>query len=924
MSEAAKTRGDRTAGNSERNTPMVSRAATPAGSQSSRNSGLQQAKKTMGKPFRAIKRWVKSKMGDDPGEGGGAGSGGASAGSGIVTLLGGTGQELNVTSLGAQSTGGALNIAPSAPEETEPNLALGQDPASGTLAPAVDNASLALGTAQEVTQDSSAIPLSTLEQFDSSVPITTGEVTEPSTTTFITPTPETPSVAGEEAGSDSTEETKVLSPPQAGRAGKGAGVSNTSTTSSKKTWAIVAGALKKTLSGAVPFIPDPFKGPAEALLKIIDVFEQAKSNKEEMEDLKTRCNLLNESMAHAFKRRQDGGSDNLYESIGRLVKGIYDILLATMVESSTGVAAYVLVEDNAESLKEANRKIDQVLQCFSLENFIAGALVLSDVHRIIKDQEVTAERRFRKAALGELKPVPGAAYNSQDLAKISACFEGTRVKLLAGVGRWMSDPTGKPIYVLDGIAGIGKSTVAKTVAQRAAAIDSLGASFFFSRDHADRQHASSFVHTIAYQLAFCDPSYGEAIATAIDEHPESLHTIMAHQFTALVAQPLCNLLEQRATPLVFVFDALDECTQPDASEILSLIITSISKLPQVKVFLTTRPELVLRKKYQSTLLTNCCHLQEIEAVIVDSDIRLYLEHHLSSTSIQEAFEGMECASWVPTAVQKKQLVAVSDRLFIFASTAVKLILNPYGLGPEVTITSLLNLEPDQAMIQLYHKVLDIASPGHIPKESPHWNHWLTSFKIAIGSIVLLQYPLSVKALAKLMNTNSDSLVSILRNMHSVLAPFNDGPNPTYKIHHKSFPDFLTHSSYCPKEFWIEEQKYHLHLAKCCLETMKQQLQFNICQVPPADQYKMLATLPELNREKLTEELKYAVCNWATHLDRSNLELLDKEIEHLLEEFARKHLMHWFEALAYLGQLDTAIPIIETALTTLFCMVIKVM
>ena len=44
--------------------------------------------------------------------------------------------------------------------------------------------------------------------------------------------------------------------------------------------------------------------------------------------------------------------------------------------------------------------------------------------------------------------------------------------------------TGKPIYVLDGIAGVGKSTVAKTVAQRAAGINSLGASFFFSRDHA--------------------------------------------------------------------------------------------------------------------------------------------------------------------------------------------------------------------------------------------------------------------------------------------------------------------------------------------------------------------------------------------------------------------------------------------------------
>ena len=54
-----------------------------------------------------------------------------------------------------------------------------------------------------------------------------------------------------------------------------------------------------------------------------------------------------------------------------------------------------------------------------------------------------------------------------------SCFEGTRSALLAKVGRWISGSTSdgqssRPIYVLDGIAGVGKSTVAITVAQRAA------------------------------------------------------------------------------------------------------------------------------------------------------------------------------------------------------------------------------------------------------------------------------------------------------------------------------------------------------------------------------------------------------------------------------------------------------------------------
>ena len=74
-----------------------------------------------------------------------------------------------------------------------------------------------------------------------------------------------------------------------------------------------------------------------------------------------------------------------------------------MTTQTTGVTAYILVEDNTDALKEANRKIDQVLQCFwvstvqilqnkiliamQLENLISGTLVLNDVHQTVKDQE---------------------------------------------------------------------------------------------------------------------------------------------------------------------------------------------------------------------------------------------------------------------------------------------------------------------------------------------------------------------------------------------------------------------------------------------------------------------------------------------------------------------------------------------------------
>src|ERR1700733_7108311 len=61
-----------------------------------------------------------------------------------------------------------------------------------------------------------------------------------------------------------------------------------------------------------------------------------------------------------------------------------------------------------------------------------------------------------------LKPVSAAAY---DTARRQSCFGDTRAQLLSEVRSWMNDCGGKSIYILYGVAGIGKSTVATTVAE---------------------------------------------------------------------------------------------------------------------------------------------------------------------------------------------------------------------------------------------------------------------------------------------------------------------------------------------------------------------------------------------------------------------------------------------------------------------------
>jgi hypothetical protein len=108
-------------------------------------------------------------------------------------------------------------------------------------------------------------------------------------------------------------------------------------------------------------------------------------------------------------------------------------------------------------------------------------------------------------------PNAHADYDSytDDSQKRSTCFDGTREKLLSEIASWIcsTDADRPPIYILDGIAGIGKSTVAQTVAKRAAEIRCLGASFFFSRNEDRRKNPKFFFSSIAFQLSLSSPDF---------------------------------------------------------------------------------------------------------------------------------------------------------------------------------------------------------------------------------------------------------------------------------------------------------------------------------------------------------------------------------------------------------------------------------
>jgi hypothetical protein len=112
------------------------------------------------------------------------------------------------------------------------------------------------------------------------------------------------------------------------------------------------------------------------------------------------------------------------------------------------------------------------------------------------DDEVAALRKLLPSASG----AKHSAYVSADGAQGDEvlCHQGTRVALLDTIMAWSAASDARHVFWLSGIAGTGKSTIARTVARRCADARRPSASFFFVRSGGgDVASADKFVTTLA-------------------------------------------------------------------------------------------------------------------------------------------------------------------------------------------------------------------------------------------------------------------------------------------------------------------------------------------------------------------------------------------------------------------------------------------
>jgi hypothetical protein len=160
-------------------------------------------------------------------------------------------------------------------------------------------------------------------------------------------------------------------------------------------------------------------------------------------------------------------------------------------------------------------------------------------------------------------------------------LEQTRVNVLRDIDRWvMDDSKGAPwMFVLQGLAGTGKSTLAHTVCETMAKRGWLGASFFFSRNEASCRNPFLLFTSIAYQLATLYPQFQNALTAILKRDPDVVGSTLETQLEKLVVEPIRAAADDIGSdPVIVVIDAVDECGNYRA-QILSLLCNARPKLP---------------------------------------------------------------------------------------------------------------------------------------------------------------------------------------------------------------------------------------------------------------------------------------------------------------------------------------------------------
>jgi hypothetical protein len=534
--------------------------------------------------------------------------------------------------------------------------------------------------------------------------------------------------------------------------------------------------------------------------------------------------------------------------------------------------------------------------------------MLRTVSNICRPPEFTS-LIFDADVLNTLNPVSSATWDASATETI-VCTPETRVHVLDEIMAWVNNPASSCVFWLNGLAGTGKSTIARTLCQLLSKRGLLGASFFVSRQHQDRRNTSNIVRTLAHQLALQERVVADALCSVLRGKPISASRSLETQITDFLGMPAGALGDSRS--LVIVLDALDECLTETSfarpgGDLLILLVRQLMGLSgRLKLFITSRFEASIQQMFDD-MSTHTAHtvikLHDLDKTMVEQDIRTYLVGAFRLIRVRRT--GLNLCDW-PLSEELEHLVQGSGSLFVYASTVIRFVGNPQH-SPRDRLAQVLGQQQAGVLTKsyagldkLYRQILVDATTSSDEDEDEGETCVALCQRLqnVLAVVALVQKPLQLDAVAVLAGRGHDDAHIAVRSLSALLLV--DAGEPV-RIFHPSFHDFLIDSTRCTDtQLCVKPAKHHTDLALRCLLLMTKDLRYDICNIRnPA---MANANVPDLEmslRDKVSDALQYACCFWPVHLMASGVSDGDANLWDALDEFSRKHVFHWLEVLSLL-------------------------
>ncbi|KAI6779000.1 uncharacterized protein J7T54_004494 [Emericellopsis cladophorae] len=513
----------------------------------------------------------------------------------------------------------------------------------------------------------------------------------------------------------------------------------------------------------------------------------------------------------------------------------------------------------------------------------------------------------RDQVFERLPHVGAAAYNSYAEENEAFCLPGTRTDLQHTILAWAKDPASSTLFWLHGIAGTGKSTVARTIARTLDSDGNLGASFFFKSGDGDRAKSSKVITTIASQLAAGDPELAALLRKTLASDPLLPDKSLQEQFQKLIYEPWTVLQDscRHDRYHVVVLDALDECDDASSIKVLVRFFAQLSTLksPRLLVFATSRAELTVRLGFHGVQATyQDLVLHEIPETVVKADIAVFIE--TETKRIRNDYNGTTIKAlqlpenW-PSRPDLEALVSMSVPLFIFAATACRFIGELMEGKPQEQLETFLSYKDTgggSTLASTYTPVLDRLMRGVLDREKR-----VSNFRMVVGTIILAETPVSATLLHRLLDIDLATIWDMLNLLHSVLrvpdTKVEGSENLPIRLLHLSLRDFLLNPLTIERHaLGISEKETHRYIAQWCRITLSRKLTRNICQLSYPGSSRRDIEYEQL-QQQMAPDLMYACSYWMSHTAKGGV---PGEICHEVLRFLQQFLLQWLEAMSCMG------------------------